>query len=162
MSQKYTDQDAKFMKRAIALSADACGGDHAPHGGPFGTIIVRDGKIVGRGFNRVLVNHDPTAHGEIVAIRAACKKLKTFDLTGCTLYTNAEPCPMCLAAAWWANIDKIFYAVGTSAADKIGFRDGEMYKQFKRPETGTQIKSEFVPAARAMLKWRAGCVNAVY
>ena len=93
------------------------------HGGPFGAVIVRDGRIVGRGHNRVLADNDPTCHGEIAAIRDACAKQKSHDLTGCELYTTGEPCPMCLFACRWANIDRVYY--GCTIADNalIGFRD---------------------------------------
>ncbi|MCI6722600.1 nucleoside deaminase, partial [Treponema porcinum] len=90
-----------FMKEALS---EAYNGIENRHGGPFGTVIVRDGKIVGRGHNKVLLNRDPTCHGEMEAIRDACKNLDTFDLSGCELYTTAEPCPMCLGAILWANI----------------------------------------------------------
>ena len=93
------------------------------HGGPFGAVIVRDGVIVGKGHNRVLANNDPTCHGEISAIRDACANLGTYDLSGCEIYTTGEPCPMCLFACLWANLDKVWY--GCTIADNalIGFRD---------------------------------------
>ena len=97
-------------------------------GGPFGAIIVKDGKIVGRGHNRVLINHDPTCHAEIEAIRNACKNLGTHDLSGCELYTSCYPCPMCLAATIWSNIKTVYYGNTAFDADKIGFRDDFIYK----------------------------------
>lgn len=96
-------------------------------GGPFGAVIVKDGKIVGRGHNRVLVKHDPTCHAEMEAIRDACKNLGTHDLTGCELYTSCYPCPMCLSATIWANIKKVYYGNTAKDADKIGFRDDFIY-----------------------------------
>ena len=93
------------------------------HGGPFGTVIVKDGRIVGRGHNKVLVNNDPTAHGEISAIRNACGRLDTKDLSGCELYTTGEPCPMCLYACLWANIDRVYYGCTIDDNSAIGFRD---------------------------------------
>lgn len=96
-------------------------------GGPFGTVIVKDGQIVGRGHNRVIKNQDPTCHGEIEAIHDACKNLKNFDLTGCTLYTTSEPCPMCLGAILWANINQVYQGCNIEDAEKIGFRDSKFY-----------------------------------
>ena len=93
------------------------------HGGPFGTVIVKDGKVVAKGHNMVLVNHDPTAHGEVIAIRKAGEVMGTHDLSGCTLYTTGEPCHMCLCAIMWANIDKVYYGCTIADTGKIGFRD---------------------------------------
>ena len=97
-------------------------------GGPFGAVIVKDDKIVGKGHNRVLINHDPTCHAEIEAIRDACKNLNTHDLTDCTLYTSCYPCPMCLSAIIWANIKKVYYGNTAKDAADIGFRDDFIYK----------------------------------
>lgn len=97
-------------------------------GGPFGAVIVKDGTIVGRGHNRVLINHDPTCHAEMEAIRDACKNLGTHDLSGCELYTSCYPCPMCLAATIWSNIKTVYYGNTALDADKIGFRDEFIYK----------------------------------
>ena len=115
-----------FMREAIWLSREGMQGGH---GGPFGCVIVKDGAVVGRGNNRVTSTCDPTAHGEIVAIREACAALKTFDLTGCSLYTSCEPCPMCLAAIYWARIDLIYYANTRGDAAKIGFDDDLIYRE---------------------------------
>ena len=93
------------------------------HGGPFGAVIVRDGEVVGQGHNQVLANNDPTCHGEVSAIRDACTKLGTYDLTGCELYTTGEPCPMCLFACLWANIDRVYYGCTIEDNALIGFRD---------------------------------------
>ena len=111
------------------------------HGGPFGTVIVKDGKIVGRGHNQVLSRNDPTCHGEIEAIRTACAALKTRSLSGCELYTTAEPCPMCLGAILWANIRKIFYGCRVSDTAEIGFRDDEFYREFENK--GENFSQEF-------------------
>lgn len=100
-----TEQD--FMRRAIELSREQ---GLSPGAAPFGAVIVKDGKIVGEGVNTVLRDHDPTLHGEVAAIRDACKRLGTFDLSGCDIYTSCEPCEMCVAAIWWARIDRVFYA----------------------------------------------------
>lgn len=115
----------KYMKLAID---EARAGINAGHGGPFGCVIVRNGEIVGRGHNEVIKNSDPTCHGEMMAIRDACKKLGTHDLTGCELYTTAEPCPMCRGAILWANIRKVYYGCNISDTDKIGFRDKVFYE----------------------------------
>lgn len=93
------------------------------HGGPFGAVIVKDNAIVGRGHNKVVLNNDPTCHGEMEAIRNACKTLNTFDLSGCEIYTTGYPCPMCMCAILWANIDKVYYGCNTTDTEIIGFRD---------------------------------------
>lgn len=110
----------EFMKNAIE---EAKIGITNHHGGPFGTVIVKDGKIIASDHNRVLVNDDPTCHGEVAAIRDACDILDTHDLTGCTLYTTGEPCHMCLCACMWANIDKVYYGCTIEDNASIGFRD---------------------------------------
>ena len=97
------------------------------HGGPFGCVIVKDGKILGRGHNQVVANNDPTCHGEVQAIRDACKNLETFDLSECELYTTAEPCPMCLGAIMWANISKVYAGCNVEDTNGIGFRDNHIY-----------------------------------
>ena len=99
------------------------------HGGPFGAIIVKDGKIIGRGHNQVVKLNDPTCHGEMMAIRDASKNIDSFDLSGSELYTTGEPCPMCLGAILWANIDKVYYGCNVLDTDKIGFRDDVFYKR---------------------------------
>lgn len=100
-------------------------------GGPFGAVVYKDGKIVGKGVNRVVGNNDPTAHAEMEAIRNACKNLKTFDLTGCELYATGYPCPMCMSAIIWANIKKVYYSADYKDASDIGFRDDFIYKFLK-------------------------------
>lgn len=110
----------KFMQMAIEEARD---GIRQGHGGPFGTVIVKDGKVVGRGHNRVLSAHDPTCHGEVAAIRDAGHRLGTHDLSGCTLYTTGEPCHMCLCACLWANISKVYYGCTIKDNGIIGFRD---------------------------------------
>ncbi len=109
-----------FMQIAID---EAIEGITQGHGGPFGAVIVRDGEVVGSGHNRVLANNDPTCHGEVSAIRDACANLETYDLTGCELYTTGEPCPMCLFACLWANVDKVYYGCTIEDNAMIGFRD---------------------------------------
>lgn len=113
------------MKRAIELSII----NVTKGGGPFGAVVVRSGKIISEGTNDVTRRKDPTAHAEIVAIRNASRKLKNFNLKGCEIYTSCEPCPMCLSAIYWANIDKIYYANTKADAEKIGFRDEHIYKE---------------------------------
>lgn len=110
----------KYMGEAIS---EAYTGIKLGHGGPFGAVVVKDGVVVGRGHNKVLLDNDPTCHGEMVAIRDACKNLGTFDLTGCELYTTAAPCPMCKCAIMWANIDKVYQGCTLKDTDSIGFRD---------------------------------------
>ena len=118
----------EFMKRAIELSIKSVNTD----GGPFGCVIVKDGKIVAEGSNKVTSTNDPTAHGEIVAIRDACKKLNDFNLQGSELYSTCEPCPMCLSAIYWARIKKIYYANTREDARKIDFDDSLIYSEFKK------------------------------
>ncbi|MBR5420612.1 MAG: nucleoside deaminase [Lachnospiraceae bacterium] len=115
-----------FMKEALK---EAYEGIEKKHGGPFGSVVVRDGKIIGRGHNRVLLYHDPTAHGEMEAIRDACRNVGDHDLSGCTIYTTAEPCPMCLGAILWANISKVCYGCNVNDTAGIGFRDDKFYRQ---------------------------------
>lgn len=114
----------RFMKIAIE---EAQKGIKAGHGGPFGCVIVKDGEVIGRGHNEVIHQSDPTCHGEIMAIRSACRRSGTFDLTGCELYTTAEPCPMCRGAILWANIEKVYYGCTVADTDSIGFRDKVFY-----------------------------------
>ena len=121
----------KFM--AIAIT-EAQNGILEGDGGPFGAVIVKDGEIVATGHNRVLANNDPTAHGEIETIRKACQVLKTYDLSGCELYTTGEPCLMCLCACMWANIEKIYYGCTIEDNSLIGFRDGKFDGMFNGRE----------------------------
>ena len=115
----------KFMEAALQ---EAYEGIEKNHGGPFGAVVVKDGRIVGRGHNRVLYKKDPTCHGEMEAIRDACKNLGTHDLTGCQLYTTAEPCPMCLGAILWSNIQEVYFGCDRIDTDRIGFRDDVFYE----------------------------------
>lgn len=115
----------EFMKIAIE---EAENGIKNGDGGPFGCVIVKDGVIVGRGHNQVVKQKDPTCHGEIMAIRDACKNLGTFDLSGCKLYTTGEPCPMCFGAILWANISEVFYGCSTADTEILGFRDDDFYR----------------------------------
>lgn len=121
----------KYMRMALN---EARKGIKAGHGGPFGAVIVKDGVVVAKGHNQVVKNNDPTCHGEIMAIHKACKKLGTFDLSGCEIYTTGEPCPMCMAAILWANIEKVFYGCNILDTEEIGFRDKKFYEQFANRE----------------------------
>ena len=121
-----TDKDKYFMRCAIALSRN---GMESNEGGPFGAVVVKDGEIIAEGNNCVTSSNDPTAHAEVVAIRNACKKLNTFQLDGCTIYTSCEPCPMCLGAIYWARPEKMYYACSKKDAAKIGFDDDFIYKE---------------------------------
>jgi len=126
----------EFMRRAIALATE----NVSRGGGPFGCVVVRDSEILATGVNQVTVTNDPTAHAEVVAVRAACKALGSFQLHGCTVYTSCEPCPMCLAAIYWARLDRIFYACGRSDACSAGFDDEFIYK-----ELSLEIAARTVP-----------------
>jgi len=118
----------EFMKRAIELSVESVN----KGGGPFGSVVVKDNKIIAEGSNKVTPTNDPTAHGEVVAIREACKKLNTFTLSGCQLYSSCEPCPMCLSAIYWARIEKIYYANTREDARKIDFDDSLIYTELQK------------------------------
>ena len=113
----------KFMIRAIELSIESANSG----GGPFGSVIVKNDKVIAEGSNKVTLNNDPTAHGEIVAIRKACKNLNNFNLSGCELYSTCEPCPMCLSAIYWSHIEKVYYANTRDDAQKIDFDDSLIY-----------------------------------
>lgn len=143
-SEAQGADDRRLMAEAIALSVE---GMRKGRGGPFGALVARDGKVVGRGCNEVLAGADPTAHAEITAIRAACRALGTFHLEGCILVTTCEPCPMCLGAAYWARIDRIVYANGRRDAAAIGFSDDFIYREFDRPPGRRSL-----PMTRAMRK----------
>jgi guanine deaminase len=137
----------RFMRRAIELSKRAALEECT--GGAFGAVIVKDGQIVGEGINRVVANNAPTCHGEVEAIRTACKTLNTFKLNGCTLYTSSEPCPMCLTAAYWARIDKQYYAATIDDAKQYGnFDDRPFYKQLTLPPEQRSMPCEQIRVAR--------------
>ncbi len=122
------EEKNKFMLKAIELSIKSAD----TIGGPFGCVIVEDNKIISEGSNKVTSTNDPTAHGEIVAIREACLKLNTFNLSGCELYSTCEPCPMCLSAIYWSHIDKIFYANTGDDAKNIDFDDSFIYSEINK------------------------------
>jgi guanine deaminase len=126
----------KFMARAIELSITSA----STIGGPFGSVVVKDSKIISEGSNKVTSLNDPTAHAEIVAIRNACQKLRTFNLSGCEIYTTCEPCPMCLSAIYWARIDKIYYANTREDAKNIDFDDSLIYFEVAKKINERKIK----------------------
>ena len=127
---KMNDTAIEFMREAIKLSIDNV---IEGKGGPFGAVVVKDGKIIARGVNKVTRENDPTAHAEVEAIRAACKILNTFQLTGCHIYTSCEPCPMCLGAIYWARPDKLYYANCKEDAAAIQFDDKFIYEEIAKP-----------------------------
>lgn len=133
---EHIEQHEKFMKMAIKLSERNV---LESLGGPFGAVIVKDGKVIAKSANKVTTTNDPTAHAEVSAIRLACKKLKTFDLTGCVVYTSCEPCPMCLSAVYWAKIDRIYYANTKQDAEDIGFSDKFIYDELDKPMDKRQL-----------------------
>lgn len=124
------------MEEAIQLSLEK---SLAGEGGPFGAVIVRDDTIIGRGWNQVLINNDPTCHAEMVAIRDACRTLNDYSLKGCSIYISCEPCPMCLSAIYWAGIDKIYYAATRKDAANLGFADDFIYQEISRPLSQRKI-----------------------
>ena len=130
------DLKNNFMLRAIELSINSVN----TAGGPFGCVIVKENKIIAEGTNLVTLSKDPTAHAEVVAIREACKKLNTFNLNGCVLYTSCEPCPMCLSAIYWSRIDNIFYANTRDDAKKINFDDSLIYSEISKKNEEKKIK----------------------
>ena len=125
----------KFMQRAIELSIESINSG----GGPFGSVIVKDEKIISEGMNRVAVDNDPTSHGEIVAIRNACKKLNTFNLSNCSLYSSCEPCPMCMSAIYWSRIGNVYYANTRDDAKKINFDDSLIYSEIPKKNEDKKI-----------------------
>lgn len=128
----------KFMRQAIALSCESV----RAGGGPFGAVIVKDGEVVATGSNKVTLNIDPTAHAEIMAIREAATKLKTFDLSGCVIYSSCEPCPMCLGAIYWAHIGKLYYGNSKTDAQAIGFGDAFIYKELELSPEKRQLQMQ--------------------
>ncbi|AFY61552.1 nucleoside deaminase [Synechococcus sp. PCC 6312] len=145
--------DEKFMRRAIALSERAALIECT--GGPFGSVIVKDGEIIAEGYNHVVAEKDPTWHGEMEAIRKACKVLDTFDLSGCTLYTSAEPCPMCAAASFWARIDRIVFAAHCEDALKYGdFDDTAIYEDLAKPPMERRIPHSEILREESVAVWK--------
>lgn len=140
-------ENESFMMRAIELARQ---GMRRGHGGPFGAVVVRDGEIIGEGWNQVISGNDPTAHGEIVAIRAACARLGTFSLDGCEIHTTGEPCPMCLGAIQWARIGVIYHGFRMEDAERIGFDDREFHRQMKLPSNQRAIPAREICRKEAL------------
>jgi guanine deaminase len=143
--------DNPFMARAIQLSLD----NVASGGGPFGAVIVRNGSIVAEGVNRVTATNDPTAHGEVVAIRQACAELRTFTLKDCEIYTSCEPCPMCLGAIYWARLTHIYFGNSAADASAIGFDDSVIYREFAQPFAERSIPMTRMMPDRALAAFDA-------
>lgn len=147
-----TDDDRRFMRRAIELSEKTALIDSA--GGAFGAVIVRNGAIIGEGANRVVAENDPTWHGEMAAIRDACRRVGSFKLAGATLYTSAEPCPMCAAAAYWAGIERVFYAATCEDARQYGdFDDTKIYAELRKPVGERSMPTRQIMRAEALEIW---------
>ncbi|XWW44871.1 nucleoside deaminase [Fibrella sp. USSR17] len=134
-----SEQDEQFLRRAIALARQ---GMTTGRGGPFGAVVVKDGEVIGESSNCVTSTNDPTAHAEVMAIRAACKKLGTFQLDGCTLFTSCEPCPMCLGAIYWARPERVVYAAQHTDAAVAGFDDSFIYAELAKPYSHRSILTE--------------------
>jgi tRNA(Arg) A34 adenosine deaminase TadA len=142
----------EFLRRAIALATRNV---TSGKGGPFAAVVVRDGKIIGEGANSVTATLDPTAHGEVNAIRAACKTLGTFTLAGCELYTSCEPCPMCLAASYWARLDAVYYGCGAADAARAGFDDAFLYAEFRKDQADRTLPATQLLADEAWASFAA-------
>ena len=151
------DEDARrlFMRHAVRLSAEAM---REGKGGPFGAVIVKDGEVIAEGWNRVTSTNDPTAHAEVTAIRRACEGLGTFSLQGCEIFTSCEPCPMCLAAIYWARLDRITFASSREDAAAIGFDDALIYGEVSKPIADRVIPTVRLPMPEAeavFAEWQA-------
>ena len=149
------ERDKYFMQAAIDLAEK---GVDSNSGGPFGAVVVKDDKIIAEGFNSVTSENDPTAHAEVIAIRNACKKLNSFQLTDCTIYTSCEPCPMCLGAIYWARPKKVFFAGNRVDAAKFGFDDQFIYDELGKEMDDRKIEFENISRDRAIFvfeKWAA-------
>jgi tRNA(Arg) A34 adenosine deaminase TadA len=152
----------KLMRAAIRLSLSKM---RANCGGPFGAVVVRKGKIVGRGWNQVTSANDPTAHAEVTAIRDACRRLKTFQLDDCEIYTSCEPCPMCLSAIYWARLKKIYYANTRRDAARIAFDDDQIYREVALPisRRSLPMKQLLRPEAlKAFAEWKTKTDKTIY
>jgi len=142
-----TDIQKKFMQMAIDLSRE---GMRAGKGGPFGCVVVKEGKIVGKGCNSVASTNDPTAHAEVVAIRDACRHLQSFQLDGCEIYTSCEPCPMCIGAIYWARPDRVFFANAKEDAAEAGFDDDFIYQELNLNREERKISMTRLPHEDAL------------
>lgn len=157
-----SNENAGFMQEAIRLSIANV---EEGKGGPFGAVVVKDGKIIARGTNQVTSNNDPTAHAEVVAIRNACNVLNTFQLDGCEIYTSCEPCPMCLGAIYWARPDKLYYANTKEDAASIQFDDQFIYEEIARPVNERKLFTQQLlreEAFTAFEKWEKSTLKIEY
>lgn len=157
----YSAEDARFMQMAIDLSVENVDSG----GGPFGAVIVRDGEVLATGVNRVVPDNDPTAHAEVSAIREACRKLGTFSLAGCTVYSSCEPCPMCLSALYWAGVARICYGNTKADAQAIDFDDSFIYDQLELDYAARSIRCDHFmrrQAQKAFEKWYAKSDKVAY
>ena len=157
-----SNDHSAFMMEAIRLSIANV---EEGRGGPFGAIVVKDGKIIARGVNQVTSNNDPTAHAEVVAIRNACAALNSFQLVGCEIYTSCEPCPMCLGAIYWARPDKLFYANSAADAARIQFDDQFIYEEIAKPVEERKLFTRQIlreEALEAFTKWNDSPLKKVY
>jgi len=148
------EREEKFMIEALNLARQNIG---KTNGGPFGAVIVKDGEIIARGVNNVIIDNDPTAHAEIVAIRDACEKIGSYQLEDCEIYASCEPCPMCLGAIYWARPKKVFYAGTRHDAENVGFDDSLIYNEINLPDHDRKIPFEqiFQDKARAIFNdWK--------
>jgi guanine deaminase len=153
---------SKFMREAIRLSIEKM---RRGQGGPFGAIVVRRGKVIGRGWNQVTSANDPTAHAEIIAIREACRKLKTFHLEDCDLYASCEPCPMCLSAIYWSRIGRVFFGNTRQDAAEIAFDDASIYREIALPIRRRKLVMKQMlrrEALKAFAEWERKVDKVVY
>ena len=146
VSRMSPDAHAAFMRHAVRLSAERM---REGAGGPFGAIVVKHGRVVAEGWNRVTSTNDPTAHAEIIAIRRACEALGTFSLEGCEIYSSCEPCPMCLAAIYWSRLDRLYFANSREDAAAIGFDDALIYAEVSKPIEHRTIPTIHLPVPEA-------------
>ncbi len=140
-----------YLREAIRIASENV---RLGRGGPFGALVVRDGRVLGRGANLVTSSNDPTAHAEMVAIRAACARLESFQLTGCAVYSSCEPCPMCLSALYWARPERIFFASGREAAAAAGFEDAHIYRELGKPPEARRLPLRRIALAEATEPFR--------
>ena len=152
LNDPETNMDKSFMVRAIQLSMDNV---RSGRGGPFGAVVVKDGKMIAEGANQVTSANDPTAHAEMVAIRRACEKLGVFDLEGCEIYSSCEPCPMCLGAIYWARLSRVYFGNGDDDASKIGFDDSLIYREIAQPHSKRKIPMIQMMREEALAAFRA-------
>lgn len=148
------DEHIQYMREAVMLAMENL---NKKNGGPFGAIVVKDGKVIARGVNTVTTDHDPTAHAEINAIRAACRELTNHQLEGCDIYSSCEPCPMCLSALYWARPRKIFYGASREDAAKAGFDDSKIYEEIEKHHFLRELPNEQISipeAGEVFSKWK--------